>query len=89
MEKETTNTTTLRQSIKNCLVDFNNYEMHLSCDEAADRIINAFENSINDLVVEERINHRSICSRTIRKIKENILYPSLDPNVERVAPEPN
>ena len=80
----------LRQKIKQSLIQYNDFSMNFSCDQAIEKIIRDFENELNELVVEERINHRSICSRTIRKIKEKILYPALDPNnnknVELIAP---
>ena len=79
-----------RLQLKQVLIDHNNWENNITTVEAVDRIIKIFDDHLNELVVEERMNHRSICSRTIRKIKENILFAveKLDPNVELIAPEP-
>ena len=84
------NSTIFRLKLKEVFINFNDWNEHISPTEAVDKIIKIFDDELNELVVEERINHRSICSRTIRKIKENILFAAenLDPNAELIAPEP-
>lgn len=58
-----------------------------TCDEVADEIINLIDAELTNLVVEERANRRGICTRTIRKIREQILYLQKD-NSEKTSPEP-
>lgn len=64
-----------------------------TCDDLADDIINLFDTALTDLVVEERVNRRSICTRTIRKIREQVLYLKKtkeedDDGSEKISPEP-
>lgn len=82
-------TTTLREKIEDYLYfRFNDDTVYNTYFDETDTILKIIEDELNDLVVVERINHRSICSRTIRKIKERMHLLPEPEGAEKTSPEP-
>lgn len=70
--------------------NYNNHDGNKLCtiDEVVEDLIQIFDKALTELIVEERVNRRGICTKTIRKIREQILYVKEDDDSEKVSPEP-